>query len=91
MTLRELTAHAERCSRALIEHLHSTLLAQVSDFRDLSRPVRRKSHYPSMVSLYNALKTMLAAGSHAQALANELQGHLEEIHDRALREKVGRT
>ena len=47
--------------------------AQVSDFRDLSRPVRRRSHYPTMLALGNALKKLVAAGVEADVLANYLQ------------------
>src|SRR5262245_27649499 len=49
MTLRQLMTHSEKCSRDLIEHFNATLLPRVSDFRDLSRPVRRKSNYPTMI------------------------------------------
>ena len=59
MTLRQLLTHSEKCTRDLIEHFQATLLPRVTDFRDLSRPVRRKSHYPTMVALLNALNRAL--------------------------------
>ena len=43
MTLRQLMTHSEKCARDLIEHLSSTMLPHVNDFRDLNRPVRRRS------------------------------------------------
>jgi hypothetical protein len=91
MTLRQLLTHSEKCSRDLIEHLHSTLLAQVSDFRDLSRPVRRRSHYPTLVALQNALKKVVAAREEAVALANYLYEQMEAIRDHAKRERLGRS
>jgi len=91
MTLRELTTHAEKCSRALIEHLNSTLLPQVSDFRDLSRPVRRRTHYPAMVAVHNGLKNLLGAGAEALALTNDLHEQLDEVRQRALMEKANRV
>src|SRR6266849_10251574 len=45
MTLRQLLTHSEKCTRDLIEHFQGTLLPRVNDFRDLNRPIRRKSHY----------------------------------------------
>jgi hypothetical protein len=91
LTLRELTSHAEKCSHALIDHLQKTLLAEVSDFRDLSRPVRRRTHYPTLFSVQNALQSLLATTADAQKLANVLHEQLEEIKERAQREKSNRV
>jgi len=66
-------------------------LAQISDFRDLSRPVRRRTHYPTLFSLQNALKTLAASNEAAQKLADDLREQMEEIRDRAQREKVNRV
>ena len=90
MTLRQLLTHAEKCARDLLEHVQVTLLAQVSDFRDLSRPVRRRSHYPTMLALGNALKKLRAAGEEAEGLATYLHEQLQEIREHARRERVNR-
>jgi hypothetical protein len=90
MTLRQLLTHAEKCSRDLIEHLQGTLLLQVSDFRDLSRPVRRRSHYPTLLAVQNALKKLKAANSQIQTIADYLQEQLNEIREHAKRERVNR-
>ena len=60
MTLRQLLTHSEKCARDLIELVHTGFLGKVGDFRDLSRPVRRRSHYPSMIALQNSLKSIQA-------------------------------
>jgi hypothetical protein len=90
MTLRQLLTHAEKCARDLLEHIQSALLTQVSDFRDLSRPVRRRSHYPTMVALGNALKKLLAAGEEADVLANYLHEQMLEIREHSRRERINR-
>ena len=54
MPLRQLLTHSEKCSRDLIEHLRATLGPVLSEFRELSRPIRRRSPYPSMVTMKNA-------------------------------------
>ncbi len=90
MTLRQLLTHAEKCARDLLEHIQTTLLTHVTDFRDLSRPVRRRSHYPTMLALGNAMKKLLASGEEAQVLANYLQEQMQEIREHARRERVNR-
>jgi hypothetical protein len=90
LTLRQLLTHAEKCARDLIEHVHSTLLTRVSDLRDLSRPVRRKSHYPTMLALQNAMKKVIDAGQEAQVLSTYLLEQMQEIRESARRERVNR-
>jgi hypothetical protein len=90
MTLRQLLTHSEKCSRDLIEHFQGTVLPRVTDFRDLSRPVRRRSHYPTMVALINSLNKLEQASQEAQILAEYLQERLQEIREHARRERVNR-
>jgi len=90
MTLRQLLTHAEKCCRDLIEHVQTNVLNRVSDFRDLSRPVRRRSHYPTLIAVQNALKKLVETHGEAQALADYLNEHLHAIRDHAHRERVNR-
>jgi len=90
MTLRQLLTHSEKCTRDLAEHLQATLLQRVTDFRDLSRPVRRRSHYPSMISLQNALRRLTEAHDQVQNLMGSLHDHLDAIRDHAQREQTAR-
>jgi hypothetical protein len=90
MTLRQLLTHSEKCGRDLAEHLQSTLIQRLSDFRDLSRPVRRRSHYPTFMAVQNALKKLLEAATEMNALADYLLEHLEAIREHASRERVNR-
>ena len=91
MTLRQLMTHSEKCARDLVENLQATLLPRVSDFRDLSRPVRRKSHYPSLVALQNALNKLHATGDETKALAEYLEERLRDIREHARRERINRS
>lgn len=91
MTLRQLMTHAEKCARDLIEHFQATIMPRVSDFRDLSRPVRRRSHYPTMMALMNALKKLQEAGGEAQVLADYLQEQMNAIREHARRERGNRS
>lgn len=90
MTLRQLLIHSEKCSRDLIEQINATLMPRLADFRDLSRPVRRKSHYPTLIAVMNSLSKLEQANTEIQNLVEYLGDQLEEIRDHARRERVNR-
>jgi hypothetical protein len=90
MTLRQLLTHSEKCARDLIELVHSGFLARVVDFRELSRPVRRRSHYPTMVALQNSLRKLVESVKQTQDMTDLLIDHMEAIRDHANRERVDR-
>jgi hypothetical protein len=90
MTLRQLLTHSEKCCRDLIDHFQTNLLSRVTDFRDLSRPVRRRSHYPKMVAMQNALRKLNEAAGKMNTMIDFLNEHLDAIRDHANREKVNR-
>jgi hypothetical protein len=90
MTLRQLLTHSEKCARDLVDLVHTGFLGKIGDFRDLSRPVRRRSHYPTMIALQNSLKKVLETVQQTQELADFLNEHMEAIRDHANRERVNR-
>jgi len=90
MTLRQLLTHSEKCARDLIEHLNTVLLPREQDFRDLSRPVRRRSHYPTLLAMHNALQKLHESGGETQQMAEYLLELLEEIREHARRERINR-
>jgi hypothetical protein len=90
MTLRQLLIHSEKCSRDLIEQINATLMPRIADFRDLSRPVRRKSHYPTLISVMNSLAKLEQANTEIQNLVEYLGDQLEEIREHARRERINR-
>jgi hypothetical protein len=90
MTLRQLLTHTEKCSRDLIEQFHSSLINAVGDFRDLTRPVRRKSHYPTLLALVNSMNNLLKVGKDTAEMAEYMLERLTDIHEHARREKANR-
>jgi len=90
MTLRQLLTHSEKCARDLVEHMTTTMLPNLTDYRDLNRPVRRRSHYPTMVALMNAQHKFEQSNEEARALAEYLHERLQEIRDHAKRERLNR-
>jgi hypothetical protein len=91
LPLRDLMTDAEKRSRDLIEHFHTTWFNRASDVRDLSRPVRRKSHYPTFGALRNALHKLESSSAEAEQLIEYLNQELEEIREHAKRERLNRS
>ena len=91
LPLRQLLASSDKTTRELAELVHTHLLPRVIDFRDLTRPVRRKSHYPTMLAFQNGMRRMTEAHDQLQAMVTILQEHLDAIRDHAQREKLNRN
>ncbi len=90
MTLRQLLTHAEKLTRDMIEHVQNTLLTQASEYRDLTRPVRRKSHYPKFIAVQNTLRKLLTAAEEANVMADLIREELQEIREHSRRERINR-
>ena len=90
LPLRKLLASSDKTTREVAEMVHSHLLPRVVDFRDLSRPIRRKSQYPTMLAFQNGLRRLVEAHDQLQELIRNLQEHLDAIRDHAQREKLNR-
>lgn len=91
LTLRQLLTQAEKCARDLIENCHTEFLPQTSEFRELSRPVRRRSQYPTVLAVQNSLRKLKQANEHLQAIAQFLGEHLDAIREHAQREKLNKV
>jgi len=90
MTLRQQLTHAEKCTRDLIENFHGAMMPNISDLRDLSRPIRRRSHYPTLVAVVNSLKKLQRASTETVEALEYLQEQMQEIREHASRERVNR-
>jgi C4-dicarboxylate-specific signal transduction histidine kinase len=90
LPLRDLLTDAEKRSRDLIEQLTSSWLAQAGDLRDLSRPLRKRSHYPTFLALQNAIQKMVQNNEQTDAMITVLMQQLEEINEHARRERLNR-
>ena len=90
LPLRELLNQAEKCTANVIEACRTQFLKELSEYRALSRPVRRRSQYPSIMAMQNSLRLFKEADSNLHRLADLLDEHLEAIRDHANRERVNR-
>jgi hypothetical protein len=90
LPLRDLLTDAEKRTRDLLERFHQTLREYVDDLRDLSRPSRKKSAYPTLVALRNSLTRFLEADTATSLMLETLNQELEIIREHAQREKLAR-
>lgn len=91
LPLRDLLTDAEKRSRDAADKIHNLLLVSLSDLRDLSRPLRRKSHYPTLLALQNSLQKALEMIAEVGELIQYMERQLTEIRDHARRERFNRN
>jgi hypothetical protein len=90
LPLRDLMTDAEKRTRDLVEHFNIAWLNHVADLHDLSRPVRKRSHYPTLHALQNALLKVIQANDETRKLIDYLAQELNEILQHAQREQLAR-
>jgi hypothetical protein len=90
LPLRDLLTDAEKRSRALSEQLGTAWLARAGDLRDLSRPVRKRSNYPTLMALQNSIQNLLQTSQEINDLIAILMRELDEIHEHGRRERLTR-
>lgn len=91
LPLRDLMTDAEKRVRDLVEHFTVTWLARAADLRDLSRPIRKRSHYPTLLALQNCLQRTIQSNQETRLLIDYLTQELAEIRDHARREQLARA
>jgi len=90
LPLRDLMTDAEKRTRDLIEHFTTTWLTRLADLRDLSRPIRKRSHYPTLHALQNTLHKTVQVHDETRQLIEHLTQELSEILEHARREQISR-
>jgi hypothetical protein len=91
LPLRDLMMEAEKRSRDVAEQIHNNWVARATDLRDLSRPIRRKSHYPTLLALQNALQKLIGVTGEMEEAIEYLEKQLTDIRDHARRERLNRN
>jgi hypothetical protein len=90
LPLRDLMTDAEKRTRDLAEQLHVSWLGRVNELHDLSRPTRRRSHYPTLLALLNSCQKVEEVHQEVQRALDYLSQELEEIREHARRERFDR-
>ena len=90
MTLRELLSHAAKLTHEIGELANKSYQSRLADLRDLSRPTRRNSQFPSVVSLQNAVQHYAETSRELLALMASLDEHVQAIREQASRARFER-
>ena len=90
MTLQELLTQANKNIRDLTEFGRSGVLASLADLRDLSRPVRRRSRYPTFIAVQNSLSHFLQTQEQNLAQSQEMLQVLLRIRQLARKDLQSR-
>jgi|ERR1043165_735648 hypothetical protein len=90
LPFRQLLAHSDKKANEVVELVYKQFVARISDYRDMTRPVRRKSSYPTMLALLNSLRRLRETHDELNSLLSVLHEHLDAIRDHAQREKLNR-
>jgi hypothetical protein len=90
LPLRDLLTDAEKRTRDLVETMQRAFLAPALDLHGLSRPVRKKSPYPTLIALRHALEKVLQGDQEIVPLIDTLSQELESIREHARREQLSR-
>jgi hypothetical protein len=91
MTLHELLNTASRSLRELFEQARGDFARHVSDCRDLSRPVRGRSRYPSFIALHNAIRRVEEAQEENQQRYEALLKQLRMVRKVARKQVTERA
>jgi len=90
LPLRELLTDAAKRTRDLSEQVGNHLMARATDLRELSRPVRRRSHYPTLLALVNSMQKLIEMQAETEEMADYLMRELDEIREHGKRERLNR-
>jgi len=91
LPLRDLMMEAEKRSRDVAEQISTNWVSRATDLRDLSRPIRRKSHYPALLAVQNSLQKLIQATGEMEEVIEYLEKQLTDIRDHARRERLNRA
>jgi len=90
LPLRQLLTSCDKCTRDMHEQVQTHFLVRLNECRELTRPVRRRTHYPTVNSVLNGLRHLKEAADQLNALTALLLDHLDAVREHGQREKLHR-
>ncbi len=81
LPLRQLLTSCDKCTRDMHELVQTHFLSRLGDCRELTRPVRRRTHYPTMTALQNGLRRLKEVSEQLNSLSASLLEHLDAIRE----------
>jgi hypothetical protein len=90
MTLRDLLIHTEKMARDITESVHCQFTPKVTEFRDLARISRKKSVYPTLHTIDNAMHRVEVSVEELRKLLASVEANVGAIAERIRRERLDR-
>jgi hypothetical protein len=90
LPLRQLLTSCEKTTRDMMEVVNTHFLTRLADCRELTRPVRRRTHYPTMLAVQNGLRKLKEAATRLNELNTLLLEHLDAVREHGQRERTTR-
>jgi hypothetical protein len=90
LPLRQLLTSCDKTTREMHEVVNTHFLTRLADCRELTRPVRRRTHYPTMLAVQNGLRRLKEAAERLNSLSTALMEHLDAVRDHGQRERTTR-
>jgi hypothetical protein len=90
MTLRDLLIHTEKMARDITESVHSQFTPKVTEFRDLTRVTRKKSQFPTLHTIDNAMHRVEVTVEELRALMTAVGANVGQIAERIRKERLDR-
>jgi hypothetical protein len=91
MTLHDLLKSVSRSARELTEQTRGDFVGHLSDCRELSRPARARSRYPSFIAFYNAFRRIEEAQEENQERYQTLLKQLRMVRKVARKQVAERA
>jgi hypothetical protein len=90
LPLRQLLTSCDKSTREMHEVVTTHLLARLGECRELTRPVRRRTHYPTMMAVQNGMRRVKEAVDRVNDMCTTLLEHLDAVRDHGQRERITR-
>jgi hypothetical protein len=90
MTLRDLLTHAEKRARDVTDVVHTQFMPKVTEFRDLARAGRKKSQYPTMHTIDNAVHRVELTLEELLKVMASVEANVSQIAERIRKERLDR-
>jgi len=90
LPLRQILSQASRLAHDIAEIANKTFQNRLNDLHELSRPARKKSHFPTVVALQNGVAHYGESSKELLDLLKSLDEHLQAIREQANRARIER-
>ena len=85
MTLQELLVHVEKYSHDFDEYMRMNVHPCLADLREVSRPKRKHSNYPTVVALQNSVDNLRTTSEEVRRMTEAMMEWFAQLDDHVQR------